>query len=249
MTTTPTHRDLAFQVAHNVRHLGGYRTRDGRETRPQVIRAASLHRLTDAGVESFVAHGITTVVDLRSEPEREKMPTPSMEARGVRHVFAPVFKGDASPGAFAKDFQGFERIYQRFLETGREAYRVLFQVIAATDGGLVFHCAAGKDRTGVAAALLLDLAGCADADITEDYARSEGLLKDAFQNAGPSPAQEPQTQTMDEATRARLLASEPACMAETLGHVRGRWGSARGYMSDIGLSADEIARLRMRMTW
>jgi protein-tyrosine phosphatase len=247
MSATTLTRTLAVEVAFNVRHLGGYRTRDGRETRPTIVRSASLHRLTDAGVTSLVAHGIRTVVDLRSEKEREEMPTPNMTAHGVTHVFAPVFRTDASPASFADGFVGFGPVYRRFLDTGRDAYRALFEAIALSDGGVLFHCAAGKDRTGVAAALVLELAGVDDGDIVEDYAHSAGLLRDAFRDWKPSaPADAP---VIDEATREKLLGSEPAYMAETIEYLRGRWGSARGYLRDLGLDDGTINRARARITW
>jgi protein-tyrosine phosphatase len=251
MTTMTINRNLDFEVTYNVRHLGGYRTRDGSETRPEIIRAASLHRLTDAGVESFVAHGITTVVDLRSEKEREEFATPNMSAHGVRHLFAPVVHGDASPGSFAEGFAGFAPIYQGFLEHGGEAFRTLFGAIAASHGGVVFHCAAGKDRTGVAAALLLELAGVADDDITSDYARSEALLREGIAKVQPQPPAAPPSRfaALDDETRAKLLGSPPAYIVQTLAYIRGRWGSARGYMHAIGLSRDEIMALRARLTW
>jgi protein-tyrosine phosphatase len=249
MTTTIVNRTLALEVAFNVRHMGGYTTRDGRETRPEVIRAASLHRLTDSGVDSLVAAGIQTVIDLRSEKERETLPTPNMSAHGVRHVFAPVFKTDASPTSFADGFEGFGPVYRRFLDTGRDAYRTLFDVIASSDGCVLFHCAAGKDRTGVAAALVLDLAGVDDSAIVEDYAQSAGLLVDAFKDWKPTAEQQANAAKISPETRAKLLGSEPEYMVETIEYIRGRWGSARGYLRDLGLSDDTINRARARIAW
>lgn len=248
-TATALDRTLTFEIAHNVRHMGGYRTRDGRETRPTIIRSASLHRLTDGGVDSFVAAGIRTVVDLRSEKECDEFRTPNMAAHGVRHVIAPVFQGDASPAAFSEGFAGFGPIYQSMLDTGAVAYRTLLEVIADEDGGVLFHCAAGKDRTGVAAALLLDLVGVADDQIVADYAESAERLKDAFRETQMTPEQRERMSALSDETRALLLGSEPAYMVETLDFVRGRFGSARGYFRTLGLGDDVITRARMRMLW
>ncbi len=249
MTTAIVTRTLTFEVAFNVRHMGGYRTRGGRETRPEIIRAASLHRLTDAGVDSLVAHGVRTVIDLRSDKEREDLPTPNMAAHGVNHVYAPVFRQDASPGSFAKDFQGYGPIYRRFLDTGRDAYRALFEVLADSDGGVIFHCAAGKDRTGVAAALILDLAGVLDEDIVSDYSASAALLKDAFKDWRPTTSPPPDAPVLTEEQRAKLLGSEPEYMEETVEYLRGRWGSGRGYLRDLGLDDRIIDRARARIVW
>ena len=249
MPTTLTDRNLSFAVAYNVRHMGGYRTTNGRETRPDVIRAASLHRLTDEGVEALVAHGVRTVVDLRSETEREQTPTPNMEAHGVNHVFAPVFKTDAAPQSFARDFQGYGPIYRRFLETGRDAYRTLFGVIAESDGAVLFHFAAGKDRTGVAAALHHAQHEVSDDDIAADYSCSAALLKDAFSDWKPTPEQQARMGEISEEARAKLLGSEPEYILDTLEHVRVTWGSSAGYLAEIGVTDAEITRIRSRMVW
>ncbi len=246
-TMTLTNREVRLQVAHNVRHLGGYRTRDGRETRPHAVRAASLHRLTDEGVAGLVREGISTVIDLRSAGERDLMPTPHLTAHGIRHIHAPVFESDASPTAFAKDFTGFAPVYRQFLDTGALAYRTLFEVIANSDGRVLFHCAAGKDRTGVAAALLLHLAGVADEDIVEDYSQSGVLLAESMKEYRPTPEQAARMANLSEDTRRRLMASEPPDMQLTLDAIRERWGSAHGYMSAIGVAPDTIARLRSRL--
>jgi protein-tyrosine phosphatase len=240
-------RSLAVEVAFNVRHLGGYVTRDGQRTRPDVVRAASLHRLTDCGVDSLVQHGVRTVVDLRSERERDEFPTPDMARHGIRQVFAPVVRGDASPATFADGFVGYGPVYRDFLHAGRDAFRTLVAVIAESDGGVLFHCAAGKDRTGVAAALLLDVAGVSDEDILADYSASEALLAGAFEDAQLTPAQRARTAKLSPDQRARLLSSHPAYMSETLAFVRERWGSARGYLRSVGLDEATIGRARARM--
>jgi protein-tyrosine phosphatase len=246
VTTATIDRTIAIEVAYNVRHIGGYLTRDGRRTSEGIIRAASLHNLTPGGVGTLAALGVQTVVDLRSAEERRLMPTPALGA-AIAHVTAAVIDIDASPAAFAENFVGYAPIYERFLETGRDAYRSLFATVAASDGGVLFHCAAGKDRTGVAAALLLEIAGVADDDIVADYSCSERLLQDAFKDWKPTEEQRARAETLDAETRAKLLLSEPEYIASTLGYVRQRWGSAAGYMSHAGLDDATISRLRERL--
>src|SRR5690606_23117977 len=128
--------------------LGGYPAPGKRRTRADVIRSASLHRLTTESIASLRETGITTIVDLRSTVERERDVTPDMSAHNVANVHLPVFESDASPSGLGENFPGFGPIYERFLENGGNAYRRLCEHIAASDGGVLFHCAAGKDRTG-----------------------------------------------------------------------------------------------------
>ena len=240
-------RNLALEIAHNVRHLGGYRTLSGGETGPCFVRAGSLHRLTEGGVEALAAAGICAVVDLRSADERTQMATPALDRFGIRHIAAPVFESDGTPIAFAEDFTGFGPIYAHFLETGRDAYRALFEAAADCDGRLLFHCAAGKDRTGVAAALLLGIADVSDEDIVEDYRVSGGLLEDAFKDWEPTEEQKKRAAQLTDEMKRKLLSSEPEWMLETLAHIRERWGSAEGYLHDIGLDDGTVRELRTRL--
>src|SRR6185295_4977286 len=117
------------------------------------------------------------IVDLRSRVERERDVTPDTSWAGISTVAAAVFEQDASPvGTDSERFPGFATVYRRMLMSGRAAYRTLVETIARGDGSVLYHCAAGKDRTGVATALLLGLAGVSDEDIVADYARSAGLV-------------------------------------------------------------------------
>ena len=189
MTLTITNRELRLEVAHNVRHMGGYTTKDGRTTTDVVVRSAGLHRLTEAGVGHLADHGIAAIVDLRSTVERERDVTPSLSHTSIRHITSAVFEQDQSPVGQAPEFPGYFVVYQRMLETGREAYRTLFEVIAETDGRVLFHCTAGKDRTGVAAALMLGLAGVDAETITEDFSHSYRLLEPVLQDWLPKMAE------------------------------------------------------------
>lgn len=247
--TTTTRRDLDVEVVFNVRHLGGLRTRDGGTTRATVLRAGSLHRLTPAGVKTLAAHGVRTVFDLRSPSEHETAPSPDMSEAGIRRIAVPVFETDASPLAFTENFQGFGPIYQEFLEGGRTAYRVLFESIAAADGAVLFHCAAGKDRTGVAAALLLELAGVDDDDIIEDYRVSAENLRAGMERHPMDPVQREKLREagLTDEMVAKLMGSEPEYMVQTLTYIRRRWGGAEGYMADIGLDGRTVESLYNRL--
>lgn len=243
MTLTIESRLLEIEVAHNVRHLGGYRTSGGKSTNNSIVRSAGLHRLTPNGIGTLADHGIRVVVDLRSAAEREREATPSLESGGIATVSAAVFDIDASPEGLGKNFTGYAPVYRSMLETGREAYRTLFETIARTDGGVLFHCTAGKDRTGIASALLLGIAGVPYQLIVEDYAVSEGLLMPLM------PAWLPRIQErgLTEEQARGMLASHPGAMESTLEHIDEQWGGPDGYMLDIGVARDEIDQLRARL--
>jgi protein-tyrosine phosphatase len=242
MTQTTTTRELSLQVAHNVRHLGGYATASGATTGESLVRSGSLHRLTDAGVATLADTGVRTIVDLRSAVERERDITPEVERFGIVRVNAPVFEQDASPVGLSQEFAGFATVYPRFLDTGAAAYRTLFQTIADSDGGVLFHCAAGKDRTGVAAALLLGLAGVDDDTIVADFTVSETLLAPLLSEWLPKMAE----RGLSEDGARAIMASKAPDMRATLEHIRARYGSAEGYLHEIGLPESVTSAVRAR---
>jgi len=243
MEQTITNRELRLEIAHNVRHIGGYRTSSGRITSETVIRSASLHRLTDNGMRGLAEAGVTTIIDFRSDEERQRDVTPDPRPYGIRHVHAPVFQQDASPVGIEHEFAGFGPVYARFLDTGRHAYRTLIEVTAESDGRVLFHCAAGKDRTGVAAALFLDLAGVDEETIIADYTLTETLLRPMLDQWLP----EMRERGIDEA-RANLLLGAPREAIETaLQYLRDTHGSAEGYAHDLGVSRDTISALRAKL--
>ena len=118
MVLTMSKRELTLEIAYNVRHIGGYRTRRDKLTGDGCpVRSASLHGLTEAGVATLAEAGVRTIVDLRSGVEREASPTPDTPRFGIQ-VAAPVFEQDASPaGLSAEEFPGFATVYERMLES------------------------------------------------------------------------------------------------------------------------------------
>ena len=240
-----TLRLFDIEGSPNIRHLGGYETRNGGVTSADMVRAASLHRLKPEGVEHLRERGVRTVVDLRSKVERERDVTPDLAPYGMAHVFAPVFEQEASPVGLATDaFVGYGVVYERMLRMGRAAYRTLFETIATTEGGLLFHCAVGKDRTGVAAALMLNLAGVPDEVIVEDYSHSGELLRPLFVEWLPRMAERGIPQERAEA----LMGSPAEAMESALQHLHSTYGSAEGYLLEIGLDNATLTAVRQRVS-
>ena len=144
--------------------------------------------MTASGIEGLKGLKITTIFDLRSLPEinRMKAHTPIVEIDGIERIFVPVFKDnnrDYSPEAIAlryKDYtsvdgtEGFRRAYEDILENGSGSYRRIFEHIRdKPKEGCLVHCTAGKDRTGLLVALVLHLVGVEDEIIAEEYGLTE----------------------------------------------------------------------------
>ncbi len=174
-------RSLGLTGAPNFRDLGGYRTADGRWVRMGTLyRSDQLDRLTPEDAAKLDRLGIRTVVDLRTEAER--VAGPDRVPAGARPVVADVLAGTpipadpkvmlASPGDPAQTMRDLEREMVQ-APAAQAAYRSLLTEIARPDAGpLVFHCTAGKDRTGWGAATVLGAVGVPPATVLADYLES-----------------------------------------------------------------------------
>jgi protein-tyrosine phosphatase len=171
-------RVVPFSTVFNFRDLGGYRTADGRTVRwRRLFRADGLFRLTEDDLTGFAALGIRTVLDLR-RPDELAADGRIADELGIdyRHVNLNVnpwppteLTPEQLPGYLAERYM---IMAEEALESGAPMGTALRLIAEAQAAPLVFHCAAGKDRTGVLAALTLALLGVPDDDIADDYALS-----------------------------------------------------------------------------
>ncbi len=178
-TTVAAHeeRRLDWDGCLNVRDLGLLPTRDGRRTRTgAVVRADNLDRLTAEGQHALLGYGVRTVVDLRDAAEyRPLLPAPD----GVDLVRVPL-DALAGPDWWARfgALDGTPLSFRPYLDHCRPAVSELVAAVArARPGAVVVHCGAGRDRTGLAALVLLALAGATPAAIAEDYLLSAANLR------------------------------------------------------------------------
>ena len=173
MTGAPT-RIIEFEACFNFRDLGGYQTTDGRSVRwGRLFRADALHRLTDDDLTKFHALGLRTVIDLRSTKEIDDFG--SLRVRGDQIEFHRIPMIDVVDLRAVRARQTSEQledpvvVYQRIFGTGLAVVRAL-EVVSGPDRlPALFHCTAGKDRTGILAAMILDLLGVPDEVIIADY--------------------------------------------------------------------------------
>jgi protein-tyrosine phosphatase len=243
-------RELSLEGAFNVRDLGGYPTADGRRTRwRRLYRSGHLHRLTERDIDQVHELGIRTVLDLRSDEELSWTGVGRLYERGViRHHHLPFFRsttaynGTDPDEIAARRKLWLARGYERMLETAAPAIAALFATLAEEDRyPIVFHCAAGKDRTGVLAALILRVLNVPDEAVVADYALTAehrpapDVLRQMMADYGNDLAERP----IDEIWQA------PAeVMAATLRGIDERYGSTFGYLAVIGVSESHIDAIR-----
>ncbi|MGF1600020.1 MAG: tyrosine-protein phosphatase [Acidimicrobiales bacterium] len=171
--------DMAIDGVFNFRDLGGLTTVGGRRTRPGLVyRADGLHRASPEGRRHLVGRGVRRVIDLRTAEETDR--EGRFDGEGVIYLHVPVVD---SLGRFGPPPEGVEDLllhhYRGMLDDNGAGFaRVLGLVADSLDAAepVVFHCAAGKDRTGVLAALLLAGIGVDDNIVADDYARSHTAM-------------------------------------------------------------------------
>jgi protein-tyrosine phosphatase len=228
---------------HNVRDLGGYARKSGGETRwGRILRGEALHALTAESVEALVAEGLSLVIDLRGPHETGVTQHPFLAYPGVAYTNVVLFDALA-PIAMAKPpFDMAHRYCDALDQCGQQIANVMRAIVEALPGVVLFHCTAGKDRTGVVAALLLSLATVSKDDIAADYAltaSAEGLIANLRARALSAGGDADHIE--------RMLASDAGTMLTMLDHLDRRHGGIQAYLAAIGLGESEIARLNDRL--
>src|SRR5580658_2812397 len=235
-----TQRRLAFPELLNARDLGGLPTQDGAQTRwRSLLRADDLAQLTTAGLEALREYAVVTVLDLRWPEEAARYPSPvPMALPHIRYERVSLLTHTEDEWRLRSRDVAKELWKCVVLEHVRfELHRVLSFIAAAPPQPLLFHCVAGKDRTGLIAALLLALADATPAAIAEDYAVSASNLREGY------------LKRYADAEPARILEALrcPEEGAYQMLQFLERAGGVRAYLSQIGLQPAEIEQLRARL--
>ncbi|HSP20417.1 MAG TPA: tyrosine-protein phosphatase [Myxococcaceae bacterium] len=226
MTTDEPARHLVLAGTRNLRDVGGYRTRAGRRTRWRtLLRSDELTRLPETTRATLEALGLCQVIDLRWPEELAISPNTFHGSGRVRYTSIPLLADDPTPHA------GLAGMYRHIFDARGTQLADVVRALLAQDGlPAVIGCAAGKDRTGVTIALLLDLAGVPRDVIIADYAIS------AHYFASPVAHNE-----MDDWRSGRLLVdSPPEFMEGALAHLDERHGGARSLLRRHGLTDQEM---------
>ncbi|MEW9920267.1 tyrosine-protein phosphatase [Marimonas sp. MJW-29] len=241
-------RRLEIPGLLNVRDLGGYRTHSGLITKwRRLLRGDGLHRLTREGVQLLNSEGLTSVIDLRSHAELEEEPNPYLDEAQVGFHHKPIYD-DLAPAMMAtheaaKDDPLVGFYLTALLERSEAMRDILATIASAPKGAILFHCTAGKDRTGLVAALLLEIAGVDRETILADYSLTGDFIADLVEELLDRTRQS----GGDTERHAQFLACAPLTMATTLEQIDRRHGSVSNYLKDIGLPAGDLSNLRDRL--
>jgi len=245
-------RVFALEGAWNVRTFAGLEGRNGPIPAMAFVRTADLSRLTAADRDRLAAAGVKLDIDLRTGDEQQQ--SPDVLAEDARFDYQRISLMGTEKMDLQKMMTRFPdtlgAAYVQWLGSNQPQFREVFQRIAAQqDGAVLYHCTAGKDRTGIISGILLDLAGVPRADIVHNYAVSahylEGQPKDSAMNV----------QMMEMIRQHPEIARKMAGMGGTapenmemfLDALHAQYGGAAGYLKAVGLSDAEIHSLRVRL--
>jgi protein-tyrosine phosphatase len=238
-------RLLPLVGAFNFRDLGGYPVAGGGATRwDRLYRSDTLHELTEGDIETLADVGLRTVIDLRTPEEVSRNGRGRLARSGAEYLNLSVLptEGGESIAAPAPE-AGMSERYLWYLEVGAGALVRAFEALADERSyPVVFHCTAGKDRTGVLASLVLEACGVDRDAIVTDYVLTEERLDLILERLRRDPHVGPR---LENVARSRL-AVEASAMEGFLGGLDGRFGGLRGWATRAGLDGavlDQIVRL------
>jgi protein-tyrosine phosphatase len=237
-------RIITLEGAVNFRDLGGYDTVDGQRTRWRVLfRADGLGELTEADFDVMRALSIRTVVDLRSDFEVEQSRF-DVEAHPVAFHHFPFLHSLPRPDEFTMTPGLLGTQYTEMLDDAAPQIIGALSALAGDEAQpAVFHCTAGKDRTGLLAALVLSLLGVPDETVVADYALSGA----AMQRLRAKLVLKYPDGADVIADSDEVFSANPANMEALFAHMRQRYGSVHEYAVAVGVPEAVIARLRAVM--
>lgn len=228
----------------NFRDLGGLATVDGRVTRHGVLfRSSALEELSPRDVRLLLDDiGLRTVIDLRSEDDRE-IAEPLLDTQ-VRYINLPITRGVATTSLerpMGVDGRAdMARIYGMYLEVSSASIRKIFAELTSGATPALFHCAAGKDRTGAVAAILLSAVGVTRDAVIADFMETESALADIMAYLQRRPAYADVVLRFPPGT----MDVDPKFISGFLDDVDRMYGGMTAWLTEhAGVPADSIARL------
>jgi protein-tyrosine phosphatase len=246
LMTEPYSRHIKFENVINFRDLGGYRARDGYTVAwRRLFRSGEFRDMTENDLSLLTGEiGLTSVIDLRSSMEIEHRGVGLIAEADIRyHNISFIAGGNREEDErLFKEITNMGQFYVHLVRHSEFGGRIVnaLEIIAEPENHpLVFHCAIGKDRTGILAAVLLSVLGVRDEDIIEDYTLSTPYMEELLRqiNSNPEMAKniEPLPHYFWEAT--------PESMSLFLSTLRREYGSVIDYLKAQGAEPSLVQRL------
>ena len=243
MTKQSYPRHIRFEAVFNFRDLGGYPTSGGQKVAwRRLFRSSELHHMTSHDIIRLREEiRLRSVIDLRRSRPLE--PFSPLNEVGVEYYNIPLIDTGNTEENMNQDFSNMGEVYSylvRHEEFGQRVVKAL-EIIAEPDNlPLVFHCSAGKDRTGILTAIVLGILGVTDEDIIEDYTLTAPYMKELIIRWNNDPRTAEALKNVPD----YLLEASPESMTFLLSTLKREYGSVRGYVEAHGAEVSLINRLK-----
>ena len=227
---------LPMENAYNVRELGGYATKKGSITiHHQFLRSENLTDITEEDKTFLIEYGLSGIIDLRSREEALIYPNPFQGNNSVKYINCPLITDGILDLRAVKEV-GFDpgEFYVKLVEYKEMLYKIFHFILDNIEGCLLFHCQAGKDRTGVLAMILMGLAGVSKEDIVANYEVTHTYLKENVKLRLEDGLEE-------------LEFSKPQWIEKAYDHIIEHYGSFKVYLMAVGLTKKEIKKIKGKL--
>lgn len=234
-----TIRHWPLEGTQNLRDVGGYDTIDDRSTRWGVLmRSDSLHKLPLESQGRLIYFGVRTVIDLRTEMEAATAPDVFARSDKVAYIHLPMLAPHIVELHRAETLEELNRL---LVDRCQNQIALVASLLAEDHRTpALVHCSAGKDRTGLVIATLLDLVGVDRATIVEDYVQTRYYMQNLTLDLRSAAAQI----GFDLERLDRMLECRADVMERTLRYIDERYGGTAEYVRAAGVDQETIARLR-----
>lgn len=221
----------------NLRDLGGYRAGAGATRRGVLMRSDAPVELNGADHEALRRLNIRTAIDLREPVEQDLHPA-ELDGLGIEVRSWPIIDGEID----LHTLKDLPHLYREILDTRGERLAGAIRLMSSSDAlPAVVFCSAGKDRTGLVSALTLSALGVDDADVADEYALTESVMRGEFRERIEARAI---AAGLSEQALAAKLGAPAGLMLELLAELRETHGGAAGYLAEHGLHENELESLR-----
>jgi protein-tyrosine phosphatase len=203
-----------------------------------------LDQLADEGRQALIDLGVTLVIDLRSDADLRLGGPDRLDGTGAEYVRYPIDSAGANTDVASLDLRG---IYRTILGPHGPEIAQAIRSIAVADGPVVVHCTAGKDRTGLVAALILTALGVDYGTVAADYVVTTSNLVGPWSDAIFAKLREYRVEVTPALAEVLAEAPEPV-LRETFDWLESEYGGVMPYLASIGIDDDVLAALRARLS-
>lgn len=240
MDSLKASKPLPLQGAYNVRDLGGYPAGGGRLTKHKAfLRADSLANLTADDRKFLYDYGVRLVIDLRSEMETKRNPD-ALDSQ-MEYFNFPLMDNIQSTLLKGQMPHDMSAMYISLVENSKTTLAAIFRKIAGAEGCVLYHCTAGKDRTGIVTMLLLKLAGVSDELVLADYSVTEQYMQPLFKK------QKQMVEAAGIEVPDFVFQSKPEFMQKLLAYLQQHYETPEKYLLQAGLNDLTIEQLKEKL--